>query len=536
MKISVLEVRKVDKFEVYTKIRQYLDQGFSKAAVARKLGISRPTLYRYLKKNPKEMAEWIDSTKIRKKKLDPYKDLILSWLREHQDIKASRVEDWLKERFPDLKVSESTVRAYVRSLRKEYDIRKEINHRDYEAIPDPEMGKQMQVDFGETFQKTPDNRTVKLYVIAFVLSHSRHKYAEFLDRPFTTRDVIRAHENAFHWFEGMPREIVYDQDRLIVVSENGGDIILTSEFEQYRQERGFHLHICRKGDPESKGIVERVVGYIKDNFASHRLFTNLERWNEDVIQWLHRTGNYKVHGTTKKRPVEVFQEEKKHLRPITKELSKTFSIPVSSITRRVRRDNTILYQSNRYSVPLGTYNKQKDVYISEKDGHLYIYASKDGLLLAKHKVFSGKGQLIQERQHIRDRTKGIDTLLETVASHFKNNELAIIYLTQIRMKYPRYVRDQFQLILKTIKNMEQQEVIDEALEACWQLKLFRATDFTDMVQYLERQRSIYMTKTVKQCNTAKKPVDYQSESILQISAEQRDINEYLAVLGAENNE
>lgn len=84
--------------------------------------------------------------------------------------------------------------------------------------------------------------------------------------------------------------------------------------------------------------------------------------------------------------------------------------------------------------------------------------------------------------------------------------------------------------------MEQQEVIDEALEACWQLKLFRATDFTDMVQYLERQRSIYMTKTVKQCNTAKKPVDYQSESILQISAEQRDINEYLAVLGAENNE
>ena len=117
---------------------------------------------------------------------------------EHPDMKASQVEDWLKERFPDLKVSESTVRSYVRNLRREYNIPKEINKkRDYEAIPDPEMGKQVQVDFGETRQKTPENKTVKLYFIAFVLSNSRYKYTEFLDRPFTTRDVIRAHENAF---------------------------------------------------------------------------------------------------------------------------------------------------------------------------------------------------------------------------------------------------------------------------------------------------------------------------------------------------
>lgn len=70
------------------------------------------------------------------------------------------------------------------------------------------MGEQIQVDFGETWQETPDNRKVKLYLIAFVMSNSRYKYTEFLDRPFTTWDVICSHENAFRWFEGIPREIV----------------------------------------------------------------------------------------------------------------------------------------------------------------------------------------------------------------------------------------------------------------------------------------------------------------------------------------
>jgi transposase len=104
------------------------------------------------------------------------------------------------------------------------------------------MGEQAQVDFGQTKQKTTNGKEVKLYFISFVLSHSRYKYVEWLDRPFTTRDVIRAHENAFEYFGGIPNELVYDQDSLIVVSENSGDLILTSEFQSYRQERGLHLH------------------------------------------------------------------------------------------------------------------------------------------------------------------------------------------------------------------------------------------------------------------------------------------------------
>lgn len=201
------------------------------------------------------------------------------------------------------------------------------------------MGQQVQVDFGQTKQKTSTGKESKLYFISLVLSHSRYKYVEWLDRPFTTRDVIRTHENAFEAFEGIPKQIVYDQDSLIVVSENAGDLILTVEFQSYREERGFNLHVCRKADLESKGKIENVVKFVKKNFAKHRIFHNLEKWNEQCQDWLKRTGNGKVHNSTKKRPVEVFIEEKKHLRPILqiKDIQNK-----DSITRYVRKDNTII--------------------------------------------------------------------------------------------------------------------------------------------------------------------------------------------------
>ncbi|WP_235356920.1 IS21 family transposase [Bacillus alveayuensis] len=474
------------------------------------------------------MADWIDSTKTRTKKLDPYKDKILSWLREHPDMRAAQVEDWLREKDPGLKVSESTVRAYVRNLRKEYDIPKEIKTRDYEAIPELDMGEQIQVDFGKTWQETPDKRKVELYVITFVLSHSRYKYMEWLDRPFTTQDVINSHENAFEWFGGIPRELVYDQDHLIVVSENGGDIILTKEFEAYRQERKLKLSICRKADPESKGKVENVVGYVKHNFAEYREFTNIDRWNEDAKKWLNRTGNYKIHGTTKKRPVEVFQEEKKHLRPVTQKLLSN-SIPSSSITRTVRKDNTILYESNRYSVPLGTYNKQKMVYIAQTGEHLLIYASPNGPLIAKHRLCHDKGKLIQDRQHTRDRSKGIDAYINTVVEYFTGTDTARIFLEEVRKKHQRYIRDQLQMILREIKRINQQGIIDMALKECMKKKLFCATDFIDMVRYIERQRQSYNTNQDKSGKPVK-PLDGNDESFYQTMAQKRDVNEYLAVL------
>ena len=65
----------------------------------------------------------------------------------------------------------------------------------------------------------------------------------------------------------MPSEIAYDQDRIIVVSENAGDIICTEDFQNYMNHMKFKMRLCRAYDPESKGKVEAAVKFAKYNFS-----------------------------------------------------------------------------------------------------------------------------------------------------------------------------------------------------------------------------------------------------------------------------
>jgi len=67
-------------------------------------------------------------------------------------------------------------------------------------------------------------------------------------------------------------ELVFDQDSIVAVSENYGDIIYTYEFEKYRKLHRLTNYLCRKADPESKGKVESMVKYVKNNFLPNRFF------------------------------------------------------------------------------------------------------------------------------------------------------------------------------------------------------------------------------------------------------------------------
>ena len=409
-------------------------------------------------------------------------------MKEYPHLSAAQIKDWLLERFPNLEVADSTTRLYVNEVREEYQIAKTKKVREYEAVEEQPMGKQMQVDWGETKQKAEDKKVVKLHFISFVLSHSRYKCIEWQDRPFTTRDTIRCHENAFQYYGGMPEEIVYDQDHLITVSENAGDIILTGEFQAYKEQRGFRMYLCRKSDPESKGKIENVVKYVKYNFADSRIFTNIDNWNERCLAWLERTGNHNVHQTIKKRPEEVFLLEKQHLQPVSYLLSKESSHEFS-ITRVVNKDNTIIYKSNRYSVPIGTYRPKGlnkvvlDIQKGKDDkSTLVIRRANDSEVLARHELAVGKGKLIKNRNHQRDRSKGIEAFKETIIRQFKDTELASIYVGQLLELYPRYRRDQLMTLQKA--TIDYSSVIDEVLLKCMREKLTSANDFRDVAKFL----------------------------------------------------
>ncbi len=471
---------------IYIEIHRLYKEGFSKSAISRKLNISRNRVIDYLNKSPEDFEEFVSSLKTREKKLDLYHKEILSWLREYPDLTGAQVHDWLEEKLHYTDASENTVRNYLNEMRDFYHIPKINVVRTYSSVPELPMGQQVQVDFGQTVVKDKQGNNKRLYFIAFILSRSRYKYAEWLDRPFRTTDVIRMHENAFQYFGGVPIEMVYDQDALLAVSENAGDLIMTSEFTKYHQARQFNIYLCRKSDPESKGKIEQVVKFVKNNFSKHRIFGNLADWNLSCQAWLKRTGNYKVHHNTKKRPSEVHALEKQHL----KKVSGTYifeNVLVSSITRMIQKDNVIRYEGNRYSVPRGTYRPDAPniAYLQVDEKDLYIRLKQTGSILAKHRISQGKGLIISDPSHREKNTSKRDRLILEMEEVFLNKENIQWLIQQLKDRYPRHLIDQLKVLQSTIKSYPNHS--EQALIEMRRLKMTSANDFRDIAHSLSVQ-------------------------------------------------
>ena len=461
----------------YTEIRKLNSEGFSNRQIAKKLGIARNTVSKYLEMDSEEMTTWLASTKTRSRKLDEYNLLILGWIRKHPDISAAQIHDWLEEQGVT-DISSASVRNYVSELRELHHLPKVSDVRAYEAVAELPIGYQAQVDFGEAWIDKASGGRIKLYVVAFVLSWSRYKYMSWQERPFKTVDLIKAHEKAFQYFGGKPKQIVYDQDSIIVVSENGGDIIYTRQFDVYLQTEPFEVYMCRGADPESKGKIENVIGFIKKNFAKNRLFHDLNQWNQSALAWLVRRGNGKQHNTTKRVPAVMFEEEQKHLLLDISRRLKTKSDTIVS-RRMVRKDNTIMYESNRYSVPLGTFKERGvDVDIYVTDGVLTIMDTESGDIIAKHNESLKKGQLIQATQHKRNRNIGLPEMADKVINCFEDKEEATRFVNELKRRYPRYLRDQLQIMLD-FAQCHSQEELGGTLIYCVGMGIFSANDFKD---------------------------------------------------------
>jgi hypothetical protein len=303
------------------------------------------------------------------------------------------------------------------------------------------------------------------------------KYIWFLDKPFTAQTVAQAHENAFSFFGGIPKTIVYDQDRTMVVDENLGDVVLTSTFKQYTKSRSFKLHFCRKADPESKGKVENVVQYVKKNFLYNRLYSDLEMLNTEAIAWLGRTANYLAHNYIKKSPESEFIIEKQHLNPYT-------PITIENKENKmyhVRKDNTINFKSNFYTLPMGTYQGTgTNVLVKEKEGVIEIYSTNDELICS-HLLSCLKGQTVSNTNHKRDTSKSLSEMMLQTANCFSMQDLAMGYLHQIKNKLPRYTRDHLQVILKSLTGVSK-ESADKTLDFCLKNNVLNGHEWEQVLQ------------------------------------------------------
>ena len=463
---------------MYYKIRSMKNEGFSKRQVADRLGINFRTVSKYLAMTPEEFDESLNRE--RRRKLDLYESIVVDWLKRYPDMSAAQVHDWLKEHY-QVSVSDRSARRFVEGIRKKYSIPKTKGYeRQYEALEDPPMGKQMQVDLGETYVfDFHSRRRRKVHCVAFVLSHSRQKWGKWFTRPLTSRRFIQVVQECFETMGGMPQELVFDQDRLLAVNENYGDIIFTQEFEQFRLSSGFEVYLCRGSDPESKGRVEAVVKYFKRNFAKNRQLYDIDMWNEEFEEWLERTGNANIHGTTKKVPAEVFEQERFFLKPVPS-TDKSFSDDI--VPRVVHKNNTIFFEGNRYSLPLGTYRSGRTVNLEINGDTLTIRDDFDHYIITEHKLSKHKGELVQNNNHKRDTTEKIDTIQANLLAKLHASDDADIFLRQVRCLKSRYARDQFKLVEKVIDAYSNQ-VVDKALNYCVTNSLFSAVEFRNAAEY-----------------------------------------------------
>ena len=468
----------------YDKIQELKRNHHNKSQIARKLNVDWKTVDKYWDMSPDEFAQARKDSKKRRKKADEYKDFIIECLNKYPDLTTAQIEDWLLERTGKARLpfGERSLRRYVEKLREEYGIEKPETSRQYEAVEEPEYGTQGQVDMGEIILETESGGHKKVYAFGMVLSASRHKYVYWQDRPFTTATFVEAHIRAFEFFGGRPRELVYDQDKVLAVSENNGDIIYTAGFQNYLQEVGFDIFLCHGSDPESKGKIEAVIKYVKSNFAKHRIFKDIDSFNDDCLAWLERTGNAKEHGTTKKIPAEVFAIEKEYLLPVSEY---SFAKPDDkSITYGIRKDNTVLYSGNRYRVPVGTYRRGRRAHVVIDGEDVIIEDAETGVLLAQHPLCHEKGQLIGDKtRNSRDKSKTILELEAAVKELFGETDGLDMYLTRIHAEKRRYYRDQLGAIRSLFDEWEA-DTVRKALSYCIEHESYSAGELKSATAYI----------------------------------------------------
>ncbi len=474
---------------IYFEIKQMLRDKFSVSQISRELDVSRTTVYFYKAMNEEAFLAWIAKIHQKTHKLSAYETAIQGRLEKYPDLSSYQIHDWLLEHYPNVEVSRRTVSNFVTYLRSKYNLPKPPktpkSRRDYSLVEELDYGFQAQMDFGVYKMKRSDGSRVKVYFMVMVLSRSRFKHVFFRSAPFTTQAVVEAHEEAFAYLGGIPQQMVYDQDKLMVVSENQGDILFTFIFQAYIQQRKFDIYLCRKSDPETKGKIENVVRYVKSSFLKNRLYINDEVLNRQGLAWLARTGNGQVHGTTKKVPAQEWQIEREHLQAFKPLNIGELMRPVYT----VRKDNSIAYKGNFYSLPQGTYQgRNTKVGVEIKEGRLIIYNAQKQII-SRHELCLDKGKVIVNRNHSRDKSEKIKDLMNQTAGEFTDSSMALKYFTELKKVKRRYMRDQLLLIGKIVKEQDQQS-LDQALAFCYTHRIHSANDFAAVAQKLAaRDRS-----------------------------------------------
>jgi transposase len=367
------------KIEEWLMIRNLYNQGLSKSEISRQLGIHRETVSKNLEKEHRPKY-------IRKAKeelvLDRYKSYINDRL-EKYSLSAEKLYEEIK--LKGYSGSYPTVSNYVRELKNNFKKKAVLR---FETL----SGEQSQVDWGycgEIYDRELE-RTVKVNCFVIVLGYSRTMYVEF----FTNQQMnsfLTGHNNAFKYFGGYTKEILYDNLKSVVIKRmlKASDSDYNKKFLDYAGYYGFKPILCRPYKPQTKGKVENGVKYVKSNFYAGEEFSSISEINERIKIWLDKINN-RIHSTTKEKPFDRLKREGliSIENKITYDLSEIFY-------RKVQTDCRVCFKGNFYSVPFKYAGKEISLKLLEND--IEIYYRND--LVAEHILSNDKNQDIVIEEH-----------------------------------------------------------------------------------------------------------------------------------------
>lgn len=246
-------------------IHTLYEAGMRKSQIARKLSIDRKTVDKALSQGqvPEYHRPAVPS------KLDPYHNHIKVRLAKYPNLLASVLFQEVQQQ--GYNGSYDLVKRFVKQVRPPspfpYTVR-------FETAP----GEQAQVDWADFGRRAIGQETVHLYCFACTLGFSRALYLEFT----TSQDLVtfaQCHINALRFFSGTPEEVLYDNVKTVVLSRTGNRAEWNQKFLDFARYYGFVPTLCEPGRKETKGKIERVIGYIRGSFFRGLEFSSLEELN-----------------------------------------------------------------------------------------------------------------------------------------------------------------------------------------------------------------------------------------------------------------
>lgn len=268
----------------------------------------------------------------------PFADFVAETLARYPRLRATRLFDMLKGR--GYTGSVRTLRRYVQRVRP-------VARRDAFLRLEPFVGEQAQIDWAFVGDRDVPGGRRGLWLFLMVLAWSRMLFAEFvwdLTAASLRRSLIHAHT----FFEGSPRQWLFDNPKTIVLGRDGNAVRFHPAVLELSSAFCVQPRLCNVRAPQEKGRVERAVRYVRERFLDGREIRDVIHGNRELVAFLRDVAPARPHPRLSSRTVgDAFAEERPKLLALPEAMpSGAQSVPVAI-------DGTAFahFDTNLYSVP-----------------------------------------------------------------------------------------------------------------------------------------------------------------------------------------